>query len=115
MSYIVRAYFRPGVAPARLQLRPDHIRHVMSAMPGIVCAGALCGEDQLPRGLFLVLDCQQRQQAEAFIADEPYHRAGLLERVEVERMIQFAPHPNPRILHEELERAVDAASRATAV
>ena len=112
MSYIVRSYFRPGVGEARLKIRPDHIRYVISALPGIVCAGALCTEDRLPRGLFLVLDCEEREQAEAFIANEPYHRAGLLEHWEVEPLIQFAPHPNPRILHEELEKALEAASRA---
>ncbi|CAG9167372.1 hypothetical protein LMG23992_00793 [Cupriavidus laharis] len=114
MSYVVRAYFRAGVGKSRLKIRPDHIRYVISALPGVVCAGALCGEDQLPRGLFLVLDCAEKTEADAFIANEPYNRAGLLERVEVERLIQFAPHPNPRILHEELERAMEAASRATA-
>ncbi len=110
MSYIVRAYFRPGVGESRLRIRPDHIRYVMSALPGIVCAGALCGEDGLPRGLCLVLAGEEREQAEAFIAGEPYNRAGLLERVEVERMIQFAPHPNPRILDEELQRALAMAA-----
>lgn len=68
----------------------------------------------MPNGLFLVLDCSERERAEAFIANEPYNSAGLLERVEVERLIQFAPHPNPRILHEELEKALQAASSAAA-
>jgi uncharacterized protein YciI len=112
MSYIVRGNFRAGAGEARLKVRPDHIRYVISALPGIVCAGALCGEDRLPRGLFLVLDCEERAQAEAFIFNEPYYRADLLEHVEVERVLQFAPHPNPRVLHEELEKALAAASRA---
>lgn len=114
MSYVIRGYFRPGAGDSRLKVRPDHIRHVIGALPAIVCAGALCADDVQPRGVFLVLDCGEREQAEAFIANEPYNRAGLLERVEIERLIQFAPHQNPRILHEELEKALAAASHASA-
>jgi len=112
MSYVIRGYFRAGAAAERLKVRPDHIRHVIAALPGIVCAGALSDEDGVPRGIFLALDCARREQAQAFLDGEPYHRAGLLERVEIERLLQFAPHPNPRVLHEELERALDAARHA---
>lgn len=112
MSYIIRAYFRQQMEEMRLKLRPEHIRHVISKLPGIVCAGALCGEDLRPQGLFLAVNCADREQAESLIADDPYYRAGLLERVEVERFIQFAPHANPSILHEELERALQSANSA---
>ncbi|EHP41102.1 hypothetical protein OR16_21908 [Cupriavidus basilensis OR16] len=113
MSYIIRCYFRPGSAQTRLKIRPAHIRYVISRLPEIVCAGALCGEDQQPQGLFLAINCAERAQAGEFIADEPYCRAGLFERIEVDRFNQFVPHANARILHEELERALETAASAT--
>lgn len=112
MPYIIRGYFRQDVAQARLKLRPDHIRHILSRLPEIVCAGALCGEDQRPQGLFLAVGCTDREQAQLLISDDPYCRAGLFERIEIEPFLQFVPHPNPRILHEELERALQSATMA---
>lgn len=110
MPYIIRGYFRQEVEQKRLRLRPAHIRHVISRLPDIVCAGALCGEDRRPQGLFLAVNCVDRDQAESLLAADPYYQEGLFERVEIEHFIQFAPHENPRILHEELERALQSAS-----
>lgn len=112
MPSIIRAYFCPDIAQARLTHRPAHIRHILSRLPEITCAGALCGEDQRPLGLFLAVS-GDRAQAQALVEADPYHRAGLFERIEIEPFIQFVPHANPRILHEELERALQSAGVAT--
>ena len=64
MPYIIRGYFRQGVGEARLKLRPEHIRYVIAKLPDIVCAGALCGDDMRPQGLFLTVSCTDREQAQ---------------------------------------------------
>ncbi len=111
MPTVIRAYFRTGIAAARLQHRPDHIRHIAAHLPEIVCAGALCDDAKAPRGLFLAVQGDSAQ-ARALIESDPYHRAGLFERVETEPYLQFVPHANQRLLEEELERALQSAAAA---
>lgn len=111
MPSVIRAYFRPGIAAARLQHRPDHIRHILAHLPQIVCAGALCSEAQAPLGVFLAVQGDSAH-AQALLESDPYHRAGLFERVEIEPFLQFVPHANPRLLDEELERALRSAAAA---
>ena len=49
-------------------------------MYALICTGAL-----------LVVDCATREEAEAFIAADPFHRAGVYESVAVRAFRQVFP------------------------
>ena len=49
-------------------------------MYALICTGAL-----------LVVDCATREEAEAFIAADPFHRAGVYESVTVRAFRQVFP------------------------
>lgn len=56
-------------------------------------------------GMFLILECEDRGSAEAFLADEPYTRAGLFESQTIEMLDRFVPHQDSEFLQKLLVAA----------
>ncbi len=73
---------KPGALPLRMENRPDHVAYlkandcVQQAGPLLDEAGEMCGS-------LIVLDVADRAEAEAFVAGDPYGKAGLFASVEL--------------------------------
>jgi hypothetical protein len=55
--------------------------------------------------MFLILECEDKAFAEAFMSDEPYTRAGLFESRTIEILDRFVPHQDPQFLEKLLVTA----------
>jgi hypothetical protein len=70
----------------RERVRPSHLAYLDEQMHLLLAAGARLSDDGLsPIGSFYILDVEDRAAAEAFIAVEPYNKAGILVAVKYSR------------------------------
>jgi hypothetical protein len=70
---------RPGSLDLRLATRVSHVAYLETHAGKVVSAGALLDIDGRPAGSLLVIEANDRAEAEGFAAGDPYARAGLFE------------------------------------
>ena len=100
--------YRPGGAEARLPIRDVHIEYMIANRQWLEQGGALMSADgSVVEGMFLILRQGSPQDVEAFLANEPYTRAGLFETVTIESFDRFVPHADPNFLEKLLVAARD--------
>lgn len=73
---------KPGALQVRLDNRPVHLAYLEAHAAVVKAAGALLGADGKPIGSMLLLDCADQAAAEAFLAADPFAKAGLFASVE---------------------------------
>jgi uncharacterized protein YciI len=115
MLTIVRCLYRPGGAEARLHIRDVHVEYMIANRYSLEQGGALVAEDGTVEGMFLILRHESRAEVDAFLANEPYTRAGLFATVTIDRFDCFVPHADPQFLETLLVAArewIAATSRA---
>lgn len=92
MLYAFHLIDRPGSAALRLQMRPEHKACLAQLQERIAFAGPLLQDDgQTMIGSLLVIDFPGRAAAEAWLAQEPFHRSGLYASVQVQAFINLWP------------------------
>jgi uncharacterized protein YciI len=68
----------------RLANRPTHVEYLKALGPKLLMAGPFLAEDgQTMIGSLVVVDMADRAEVDAWLADEPYAKAGLFECVTV--------------------------------
>lgn len=89
----------------RSRLRAVHIEYMIRIKDKTVFGGPL-QDDSGARSLGSIFAAEfpSRVDAEAFIANEPYHKGGLFESVSIHRWRQMVPEPEEGFLLKELER-----------
>lgn len=86
MPYLIRTVDKPDSLALRLATRAEHLAYLKQHTARLLAAGALLEDDGSGgSGGVIILDTDDRATAEAFIANDPFTRAGLFERVEVTR------------------------------
>jgi uncharacterized protein len=98
MLTVVRCLYRPGGAEERLHIRDVHVEYMIANRGFLERGGALVSKDGAVEGMFLILRHDSRVAVEAFLAEEPYTRAGLFATTTIECFEQFVPHADPRFL-----------------
>jgi uncharacterized protein YciI len=73
----------PGMAARRLEVRPEHKAYLTAVAERIAFAGPLLDEAGEMKGSLLVIDFADRDAALAWLASEPFTRAGVYGRSEV--------------------------------
>ena len=83
--YVIMAFDKPDSEALRLENRAEHVAYVL-AQGGVKTAGPFTSDDgETMIGTLLLLDVATRQEAQAFVDNDPYHKAGLFEAVEIRR------------------------------
>ena len=83
--YCVMCIDKPDSGALRHENRPAHLEYVVS-QNYVKMGGPLVGDDgETMIGSLLLLDVDNRAAAQAFVDNDPYHKAGLFERIEVQR------------------------------
>ena len=86
MPYVIRMYDKPGSAELRLATRGEHLAYLERFAPRVLAAGGFLDDaGAMGSGGLIILDSEDRAEAERLVADDPYTRAGLFERVEIVR------------------------------
>ncbi|MDO5604215.1 MAG: YciI family protein [Paracoccus sp. (in: a-proteobacteria)] len=89
MPWMIETYDRPGSDDLRRQLRPAHLDYLEANWRLLLACGAKLDDkgEAASGGLYLIA-AENRAEAEAFIAADPFHKGGLFERVFVTRWRQ---------------------------
>lgn len=73
---------KPGALPVRQENRPSHAEY-LKASPVVQQAGPLLDDAGEMCGSLIVLDVTDIAEAEAWVAGDPYGKAGLFQSVEL--------------------------------
>ena len=82
MIFLAICRDNPGALQVRLDNRPAHLAYLEANKAVVKAAGALLGPDDRPIGSMLILDCADQAAAQAFLAADPFARAGLFASAE---------------------------------
>lgn len=105
MQFAISCLFVRDGHTRRKELRVQHLEYMIGALPYTRFGGGLLdGDGSTAIGMLVVIDVADRREAEAFIAGEPYCRAGLFESIAITRVRQMTPPMEPTVLLQELER-----------
>jgi uncharacterized protein YciI len=78
---MLHAFFlidRPGATDLRRRVRPEHKEYLARVADRIAFAGPLVADDgETMTGSLLVVDFTSRAEADAWLAEEPFTRAGV--------------------------------------
>jgi len=86
MPYAILTQDKPGTAQLRADTRATHLEYLTAHKDLLLAAGALIEDDGTGgKGGILIVDTDDRQEAERFIANDPFTKAGLFEKVTVTR------------------------------
>lgn len=92
MLYAVYCVDKPDSASIRAANRTAHLEHVSRHQDRILTAGPLVSEDgQNMIGSLLILDFEDRVALGKFLVDDPYAKAGLFAKVDVQVYRQVFP------------------------
>ena len=87
MLYIIYQIDKPDAADVRAAHREAHFNYLDEHEDMLVLGGAILAEDGVTRrGSVLIINAPDREAAERFSANEPFRKAGLFARVEINRM-----------------------------
>ena len=83
---------RPGVSELRTQIRPIHKEYLGKMADQIAFAGPLTADDGVQMiGSLLVMDFPNRAEAQAWIENEPFTKAGVYQTPEIHAFTNLWP------------------------
>jgi uncharacterized protein len=90
--YVFRMLDKPGSAALRQRVRPEHKAYLAAVAHRIAFAGPLTDDDGVTMiGSLLAIDFASRDDAGAWLADEPFTRAGLYASTELHAFVNLWP------------------------
>jgi len=86
MPYAIITKDKPDSLALRNQVRPVHLDYLVANQDRLLAAGALIEDDGSGgSGGVILLDTEDQAEAEHFIAEDPFTKAGLFESIKVTR------------------------------
>lgn len=86
MPYVIQTLDKPGASQLRSTTRPAHLEYLTACKDKLLAAGALIDDDGGGgHGGVLIIDTDDRAEAERFVAEDPFTKAGLFQKVTVTR------------------------------
>lgn len=92
MIYIFHLLDKPDAAALRARVRPEHKAYLAQVAERIAFAGPLTHDDGVTMiGSLLAIDFPSRDAAQAWLAAEPFTRAGLYASAEIHAFVNLWP------------------------
>ncbi len=92
MIYVFRLLDKPAARALRDHVRPEHKAYLAQIADRIAFAGPLTHDDGVTMiGSLLAIDFDSRDAAHAWLAGEPFTRAGLYAAVEIHAFVNLWP------------------------
>jgi uncharacterized protein YciI len=92
MLFALHLLDKPDAAELRQRMRPEHKAYLALVAQRIAFAGPLLHDDgQTMVGSLLVIDFASRDAVMAWLADEPFTRAGLYAATEIHAFVNLWP------------------------
>ena len=86
MQFIVKAYDGEGILGKRIEVRPRHLEGIDRIKEHVICAGGLLDDEGKMKGSVLIMEYENREQLDEYLANEPYIQENVWQKIEVERM-----------------------------
>lgn len=86
MQFIIKAFDGEGKLNKRMEVRPRHLEGMRKMSKHVICAGGLLDDEGKMMGSALVMEFQNREELDAYLANEPYVVEQVWEKIEIERM-----------------------------
>ena len=86
MQYIIKAYDGEGMLDKRMAIRPRHLEGIERIKEHVICAGGLLDDEGKMKGSVLIMEYENREQLDEYLANEPYVQENVWQKIEVERM-----------------------------
>ena len=84
--YAIVCTDKSDTKPTRMAGLKEHLAHLDEVFDRVSLACPLLNEDGSFKGSLVVVSAADKADAEAFIADDPYYKAGIWETVEISRI-----------------------------
>jgi uncharacterized protein YciI len=86
MPYAIQTMDKPNSLSLRTEKRAEHVAYLKAHLPKLLAGGALLEDDASGGfGGIVLLDTDDRAEAEGFVANDPYTLAGLFDSVRISR------------------------------
>ena len=86
MQFVITAYDGEGMLAKRMEVRPLHLEGMERLKDHLVCAGGMLDDAGNLKGSVLVMEFQNREELDEYLANEIYVKEHVWERITVERM-----------------------------
>ena len=86
MQFVITAYDGEGLLAKRMEVRPLHLEGMERLKEHLVCAGGLLDDEGQLKGSVLVMEFQNREEVDEYLASEIYVTEHVWEKITVERM-----------------------------
>ena len=86
MQFLIKAYDGPNMLEKRMEVRPKHLEGMSRLSEHIICAGGLLDDEGKLKGSVLVMEFQNREEVDEYLANEIYVKEHVWERITVEQM-----------------------------
>lgn len=86
MQFIVKAYDGEGMLDKRMEVRPRHLAGIDQIREHVICAGGLLDDEGKMKGSVLIMEYDNREQLDEYLAAEPYVQENVWQKIEVERL-----------------------------
>ena len=81
--YAIVAYDKPNGLAHRMEVRPDHLKHLDTLGEKLVIAGPFLDENGDMNGSFMVIEAASQQEAEETFGRDPFVARGVFDRIEI--------------------------------
>jgi uncharacterized protein YciI len=82
MAFMIYCLDKPDHLEVRMANRPTHVEHLIAHEAHLITAGPLLDGERMI-GSLLVVDFADRKDVDAFVAADPYSKAGLFQSVTI--------------------------------
>ena len=83
MYFSILCFDKENSLEKRKKLRPDHIQYISKFKEKILLVGPILSELEEPQGSLLIIDFNNRNEANNFSKNDPYYLGGLFKSVEI--------------------------------
>lgn len=87
MAYLIHFQDGPGTQGTRLRTRDAHIEYMRKNIHRVIASGGLLSDDaSVANGGVIIIDCDTKAEAQAFVHEDPFHAAGVFD---AHRILKF--------------------------
>jgi uncharacterized protein YciI len=86
MQFVITAYDGAGMLAKRMEVRPLHLEGMERLKEHLIAAGGLLDDEGKLKGSVLIMEFQNREEVDKYLANEIYMKEHVWEKIAVERM-----------------------------
>ena len=86
MQFVITAYDGEGLLDKRMEVRPLHLEGMERLKEHLIAAGGLLDDEGKLKGSALIMEFQNREELDEYLANEIYMKERVWDKITVERM-----------------------------